>query len=83
LFPYQRGHDSWVRDLVFHPSGQFLLTCSDDKSVRVWDLKKGARCKATMQHAHDSFVSCLAWNNHTPMMATGSVDNSVKIWDCV
>jgi platelet-activating factor acetylhydrolase IB subunit alpha len=27
-----KGHDNWVRGLVFHPSGKYLISCSDDKS---------------------------------------------------
>jgi platelet-activating factor acetylhydrolase IB subunit alpha len=34
------GHDGWVNDLVFHPNGKYLLSASDDKSVRIWDLEK-------------------------------------------
>ncbi len=25
------GHDNWVRSVVFHPGGRFILTASDDK----------------------------------------------------
>lgn len=33
------GHDGWVKDLVFHTNGKFLLSVSDDHSIRVWDLR--------------------------------------------
>lgn len=51
--------DNWVRALVFHPSGKFLLSASDDKTIRTWDLLTG-RCIKTLE-AHDHFVTCLAW----------------------
>lgn len=51
--------DNWVRALVFHPSGKFLLSASDDKTLRTWDLLTG-RCIKTLE-AHDHFVTCLAW----------------------
>jgi platelet-activating factor acetylhydrolase IB subunit alpha len=35
------GHDNWVRGLQFHPNGAFLYSCSDDKSIRVWELATG------------------------------------------
>lgn len=37
----QKGHDNWVRGVVFHPSGKFLLSVADDKTMRVWELKTG------------------------------------------
>ncbi|KAJ7455313.1 hypothetical protein B0H11DRAFT_1874845 [Mycena galericulata] len=27
------GHDNWVRALAFHPSGKFLLSASEDKTI--------------------------------------------------
>jgi platelet-activating factor acetylhydrolase IB subunit alpha len=35
------GHDNWVRSLCFHPSGGFLYSASDDKTIRVWELPTG------------------------------------------
>uniref|UniRef100_T1I273 WD_REPEATS_REGION domain-containing protein n=1 Tax=Rhodnius prolixus TaxID=13249 RepID=T1I273_RHOPR len=28
------GHDNWVRGVVFHPHGKYLVSASDDKSLR-------------------------------------------------
>ncbi|QPG74100.1 hypothetical protein FOA43_001421 [Brettanomyces nanus] len=33
------GHTTWVRKLAIHPNGQFLVSCSDDKTIKFWDLK--------------------------------------------
>lgn len=55
----QPGHNNWIRSLVFHPSGKFLLSASDDKTIRVWELAT-ARCVKTIE-AHGHFVSTLAW----------------------
>lgn len=55
------GHDNWVRGLVFHPGGKYLLSVSDDKTIRCWDLTQEGRCVKTIEEAHDHFVSCIRW----------------------
>lgn len=39
------GHDNWVRSMVIHPSGKYLYSASDDKSIRIWDLNFGKEKK--------------------------------------
>lgn len=46
------GHDNWVRGLTFHPSGKFLLSVSDDKTLRVWDLTNKRCLKVLEAHSH-------------------------------
>ena len=62
-FSFQAGHDNWVRALVFHPSGKFLLSAGDDYTIRVWELSTG-RCMKVVQ-AHGHFVTTLAWGRRT------------------
>ncbi len=53
------GHDNWVRGLAFSPNGKNLLSVSDDKTMRVWDLKTGRCAKTIDAHAH--FCTSIAW----------------------
>ena len=55
------GHDNWVRALVFHPGGKYLLSVSDDKTLRCWDLTQEGKCVKTLADVHGHFVSCLRW----------------------
>ncbi|KAJ6189751.1 hypothetical protein N7519_004659 [Penicillium mononematosum] len=54
------GHDNWVRSLVFHPGGKYLLSVSDDKTLRCWDLTQECKCVRTIV-AHGHFISSLRW----------------------
>ncbi|KAL2125634.1 hypothetical protein VTJ04DRAFT_1999 [Mycothermus thermophilus] len=55
------GHDNWVRGLVFHPGGKYLLSASDDYTVRCWDLTQEGRCVKKIDNVHSHFVSCIRW----------------------
>ncbi|GAB7340287.1 hypothetical protein MBLNU457_6746t2 [Dothideomycetes sp. NU457] len=59
------GHDNWIRALVFHPGGKYLLSCSDDKTIRCWDLSQECKCVKTIEDAHGHFVSCMRWAPNT------------------
>lgn len=55
------GHDNWVRGVLFHPGGKYLLSVSDDKTIRCWDLSQEGKCVKTIDDAHTHFVSALRW----------------------
>merc|ERR1719411_796036 len=78
-----KGHDNWVRGLCWHPAGKFLLSCADDKTIRVWDLarrkEKSGKQKA---NAHTMFVQSIDWNPIAAVVASGGADNIVKVWEC-
>ncbi|WPK26552.1 hypothetical protein PUMCH_003910 [Australozyma saopauloensis] len=57
------GHQSWIRAIEVHPNGRYLLTASDDKTIRVWDLKSlpglGKQTCVRVLQAHDGFVNSI------------------------
>ena len=55
------GHDNWIRALVFHPGGKYLLSAADDKTLRCWDLSQGGRCVKVIGDPHDRFITSLRW----------------------
>lgn len=75
-----KGHDNWVRSLRVQPFGHYVLSVSDDKTIKIWDLGE-TRCLRTITDAHDHFVTCLDVHPKVALVATGSVDNCIKIWN--
>lgn len=55
------GHDNWVRAMVFHPGGRYLLSVSDDKTIRCWDLSQECKCVKTIDDVHGHFISSIRW----------------------
>jgi WD40 repeat protein/uncharacterized caspase-like protein len=35
------GHRAFVKDMAFTPDGQYLVSGSDDKTIRIWDWRAG------------------------------------------
>ncbi|KAL3480884.1 nuclear distribution protein nudF [Aspergillus californicus] len=71
------GHDSWVQALVFHPAGKYILSVSDDKKLKCWDLSQQGRCVKTID-AHDSFVTCLRWAPGIVKTVAGADDGAAE-----
>lgn len=55
------GHDNWVRAVLFHPGGRYLLSASDDRTLRCWDLSQQGKCVRTLKDLHSGFITCLKW----------------------
>jgi len=55
------GHDNWVRAVLFHPGGKYLLSVSDDKSLRCWDLRQEGKCVKVLADSHEHFVASVRW----------------------
>ena len=47
-----------MRELLFHPGGgKTIISCADDKTIKVWDYKN-QRCAKTLE-AHNHFTTSL------------------------
>ena len=46
-----------MRGLLFHPSGKYIVSVADDKTLRVWDVKNKRNSKTLEAHQH--FVTSL------------------------
>ena len=60
----QKGHDNWVRSVWVGNLGRSFYSCSDDKSIRVWDLNSGRNTK-TIADAHSVRTRQRACDTHT------------------
>jgi platelet-activating factor acetylhydrolase IB subunit alpha len=74
-----KAHENWVRCVVIHPSGNYIISCSDDKSIRVFDIKNN-RCLRTLDNAHNHFVTSLDMHHTLPILVSGSVDQTIRCW---
>ncbi|KAJ8041693.1 Ribosome biogenesis protein bop1 [Holothuria leucospilota] len=71
------GHTSYVRSISVDPTGQWLASGSDDKTVRFWEVATG-RCLRTLEV--EGPVQCVAWNpNAAVSLVAFSIEDKVHI----
>jgi WD40 repeat protein len=73
------GHTDAVTDLAFSPDGRFIVTTSDDTSVRVWSAEDGAQLGEYYEHG--SFAKAVTFNPaDSAQFATAGWDGVVLLW---
>ncbi|CEP60175.1 Pac1p LALA0_S01e04698g [Lachancea lanzarotensis] len=75
-----KGHTSWVRDLCIR--GNYLLSCGDDRTIRVWNLSTGEIARV-ISSSHDGFVNCIHTDGNgliRQIMASGCADGKVRVF---
>ncbi len=73
-----KGHTSWVTDIIPLPISNQCITCSFDKTIKVWDCDNGA-CLRTLTE-HTDAVRALALHPKGQQFSSGSEDKSIIIW---
>ncbi|KAG9509416.1 putative cytosolic iron-sulfur protein assembly protein CIAO1 [Fragariocoptes setiger] len=76
-----KGHNSTVWAIDFNSNGDHLVSCSDDRTVRIWKLSDGVwKCAITLQGYHTRAIYDVSWCKTTNYIATASADNSICIF---
>lgn len=75
------GHTRRITAVAVHPQGVYMLSSSDDGSVRKWQTGDGARLKQTfMLRRHGAPVSACAIHSGGKINASGGWEGRVHFW---
>ncbi|KAJ9194927.1 hypothetical protein DTO164E3_7131 [Paecilomyces variotii] len=79
-FTLEAHETKGVNHVDYYPQADkpYLLTTSDDKTVKVWDYTTKALI-ATLE-GHTSNVSFACYHPELPVIISGSEDGTIKIW---
>lgn len=73
------GHNHFVSDVVVSSDGQFALSGSWDKTLRLWDLNTGLTTRRFMGHTDD--VLSVAFSSDNRQIVSGSRDKTIRLWN--
>lgn len=78
------GHMYAINHIEFSPDGQHFVTCSMDKSIKVWDARRFKLLKVIdkARHAgHATSVNKLLWMSYNNWLVSCSDDRTISTWD--
>jgi WD40 repeat protein len=73
-----QGHSDVVSSIIFSPDGKTLVSASDDRMLKLWNLQ--GKVLATLKGHSDSVYS-VAFSPDGKTLASASRDNTVKLWN--
>src|SRR5207302_4110536 len=74
---WQRQHQGPVRQAVFTPKGDQIVSAADDKSIKLWNAADGKEVKSLTS---ESAITHLSLSADATKFATAGVDQNLKIW---
>ncbi|KAI8611452.1 hypothetical protein BC830DRAFT_1141173, partial [Chytriomyces sp. MP71] len=73
------GHSADVKCIAISPDSSYIVSCSSDKSIIIWDRVLNEQFNKL--EGHVAAVSCVAIAKDGKWIASGSHDQTVKIWN--
>ncbi|ETO35615.1 ribosome assembly protein 4 (RSA4) [Reticulomyxa filosa] len=73
------GHEKDVNNVQFSPDGTQIITCSDDKTIRLWNSLTGKQIHTFEGHANE--VIRIQFSSDGSKIISYSKDNTIRIWD--
>lgn len=74
-----RGHQDWVNCAAISPDGKTAVSGSDDRTMRLWDLRTGENLRVF--EGHEESISSVAVSPVGGLALSGSRDSTLRVWD--
>lgn len=73
------GHLDYIRVVKFHYEYPWILSCSDDQTIRIWNWQ--SRTSIGILTGHNHYVMCAQFHPTEDLIVSASLDQTVRVWD--
>lgn len=73
------GHLDYVRTTFFHHEYPWILSASDDQTIRIWNWQ--SRHCISVLTGHNHYVMCAMFHPTEDQIVSASLDQTVRVWD--
>ena len=73
------GHSGGILGVKISPDGNYVVSCSKDKTVKVWDASNGT-CLRTLV-GHTANIKSVDISDDGNKIVSGGDDSTIKVWD--
>lgn len=74
----QIGHSASVSCVAVTPDGKYVVSGSEDHTIKIWELATGRLLRSLEGHSDD--VRAIAVTPDSNIVVSGGDDNAIKIW---
>ena len=69
----------YIRTTVFHHEYPWILSASDDQTIRIWNWQ--SRACVSVLTGHNHYVMCALFHPTEDLIVSASLDQTVRVWD--
>ncbi|KAF4525212.1 hypothetical protein B566_EDAN008319 [Ephemera danica] len=73
------GHLDYIRTTMFHHEYPWILSASDDQTIRIWNWQ--SRTCICVLTGHNHYVMCAQFHPTDDIVVSASLDQTVRVWD--
>ena len=73
------GLTACARDIYYTSNGKYLVTVSDDKAVKLWEVETGRELRTLTEHP--GRVESIVYSHDKKYLAISYSDKEIQIWE--
>jgi WD40 repeat protein len=73
------GHLDYIRTVQFHSEHPWIVSASDDQTIRTWNWQ--SRTCISVLTGHNHYVMCAMFHPKEDLIVSASLDQTVRVWD--